>query len=324
MVLYLNDTDVQQLLPMDTCIEVMEEVFQDAANGLTENRPRQHLALPSGGFHRVMAGGAYGPRFGAFGLKSYAAVKGGPRYMVLLYDAATANLSAIVEAKYLGQVRTGAVAGLATRHMARPDATQLAMIGTGREARSQLEAMVAVRSIQRVTCYSRTAERRDAFAQEMSARFDVEVTAFDTAEACVSGADIVCTITSTNTPVFFGAWLQPGMHLNAVGATSLYRQEIDAETVRRADTVVVEDVEQAREECGELIYAAERGLLRWPTVVELRHVVSGVQPGRRSAEAITLYNALGVASEDVAAAAYVYQQAQRNACGIELPIPARL
>ena len=322
MVLYLNDTDVQQLLPMATCIDVMQRVFSDAAQGLTENRPRQHLSLPQGGFHRVMAGGAYG--FNAFGLKSYAAVKRGPRYMVLLYDASTAHLNAIVEAKYLGQVRTGAAAGLATRYMARPDAKHLAIIGTGREARSQLEAMVAVRQIERVTCYSRTAEKRDAFASEMSAKFGVEVTAFDTAEACVAGADLICTITSTNTPVFHGEWLAPGVHLNAVGATSLYRQEIDAEAVRRADTVVVEDLEQAKEECGELIYAAERGLLRWPNVVELRHVVSGVVPGRRRAEDITLYNALGVASEDVAAAAHVYQQAKEQGRGVELPIPASL
>jgi ornithine cyclodeaminase/alanine dehydrogenase-like protein (mu-crystallin family) len=307
---------------MATCIDVMERVFADAAQGLTENRPRQHLSLPSGGFHRVMAGGAYG--FNAFGLKSYAAVKGGPRYMVLLYDASTAHLVAIVEAKYLGQVRTGAAAGLATRYMARPDASKLAIIGTGREARAQLEAMLVVRQISQVTCYSRTVERRTTFTQEMTDRFGVEVTPFDTAEACVAGADIICTITSTNTPVFQGQWLTPGMHLNAVGATSLYRQEIDAETVRRADTVVVEDVEQAREECGELIYAAERGLLRWPNVVELRHVVSGVLPGRPNRESITLYNALGVASEDVAAAAYVFQHAREAGCGVELPIPASL
>lgn len=322
MVLYLNDADVQQLLPMATCIDVMERVFKDAAGGLTENRPRQHLSLPSGGFHRLMAGGAYGPAFGAFGLKSYAAVKGGPRYLVLLYDASTANLTAIVEARYLGQVRTGAAAGLATRYMARREATSLAMIGTGREARSQLEAMIAVRHIERVTCFSRTAEKREAFAREMSARFDLQVQVFDTAEACVAGADIVCTITSTNTPVFFGQWLTPGVHVNAVGATSLYRQEIDLETVRRADTVVVEDVDQAKDECGELIYAAERGVLRWPNVLELRHVVSGMMRGRRSAEAVTLYDALGVASEDVAAAAHVYQRARQQGIGVELPIPA--
>jgi ornithine cyclodeaminase/alanine dehydrogenase-like protein (mu-crystallin family) len=322
MVLYLNDADVQRLLPMQTCIEVMERVFGDAARGLTENRPRQHLSPPNGGFLRVMAGAAYGSN--AFGLKTYAAVGRGPRYLVLLYDAAQAHLQAIVEAKYLGQVRTGAAAGLATRYMARPEARRLAMIGTGREARSQLEAMLAVRPLDYVSCYSRTADKRAAFVRDMTTQFGVTVEAFETAEACVDGADIICTITSTNTPVLSGQWLRPGMHLNAVGATSLYRQEIDLEAVRRSDLVVVEDLEQAKDECGELIYAAERGVLRWPNVVELRHVVAGIQPGRRSAGEITQYNALGVASEDVAAAAYAVERARDQGLGIELPIPGGL
>jgi alanine dehydrogenase len=322
MVMYLTDADVQALLPMRTCIDVLERTFRDAAEGLTESRPRQHLSLPGGGFHRLMAGGAYG--FDAFGLKSYAAVGRGPRYMVLLYEASTSDLQAIVEAKFLGQVRTGAVAGLATRLLSRADARRLAIIGTGREARAQCEAMLAVRSFQHVTCYSRTVERRTQFAEEMSGRFDVPVEALETAEACVAGADVICTITSTNTPVLDGSWLEPGVHVNAVGATSLYRREVDERVVQRANTVVVEDMDQAKDECGELIYAAERGLLRWSRVLELHELVSGAHPGRRDASDITLFDALGVASEDVACAAYVYQQAKASGRGVELPIPARL
>jgi alanine dehydrogenase len=322
MIRYLSDADVQEFLPMHTCIDVLERTFKDAADGLSENRPRQHLSLPNGGFHRVMAGAAYGAN--AFGLKSYASVGRGPRYLVLLYDASTADLLALVEAKYLGQVRTGAAAAVATRYMARPSVSRLGMIGSGREARSQLEAMLAVRPIKKVKCFSRTVERRSAFATEMSARFDVEVEPVDTAEACVADADIVTTITSTNTPVLQGAWLEPGMHVNAVGATSLYRREIDEQVVRRANTVVVEDLDQAKQECGELIFAAERGILRWPRVLELHEVVSGAATGRPDASAITLYDALGVASEDVACAAHVYQQAVAQGRGVELPVPARL
>ena len=321
MVLYLSDADVQALLPMRACIDVLERAFADAARGLTESRPRQHLSLPAGGFHRVMAGGAYG--MNAFGLKTYAAVGRGPRYLVLLYDASTSDLHAVVEARYLGQVRTGAAAGLATRRMARDDAARLAMIGTGREARSQVEAMLAVRNITHVKCYSRTEERRAAFVRDMR-RFDIEIEPVEDAATCVAGADIVCTITSANMPVLEGAWLAPGMHINAVGATSLYRREIDEAVVQMAGTIVVEDRDQAKEECGELIYAAERGRLRWSTVLELQDIVSGARPGRRDTAEITLFDALGVAAEDVACAAHVYQQAVATGRGVELPIPARV
>ena len=308
---------------MDACIDLMEKLFRDEAAGLAESRPRQHLSPPSGGFLRVMIGAAYGED--AFGLKTYAAVRGGPRYLVLLYRASTAELLAIVEARYLGQVRTGAAAGVATRYLARPDATRLAIIGSGREARAQLEAMLEVRSIESVRCYSRSAERREQFAREMTSKFGVSVEAVQTGTECVAGADVVCTITSANTPVLEGAWLEPGMHLNAIGATSLYRREIDAEAVRRADRIVVENIEQAKHECGELIYAAERGSLRWPTVLELRQLVGGEGiAGRRQPDEITLFDGLGVAAMDVAGAAHVYRQAQATGMGVELPIPARV
>jgi ornithine cyclodeaminase/alanine dehydrogenase-like protein (mu-crystallin family) len=319
-VLYLTDADVQQLVSMQACIELMDRVFRDTADGRAESRPRQHLSLPGRGFHRVMIGGEYG--LNAFGLKTYAAAERGPRYMVLLYEASNAHLQAIVEAKYVGQLRTGAAAGLATRYMSRSDVSTLGIIGSGREARSQLEAMLAVRSFRRVTCYSRTSERRERFATEMTARFGVEVTPVESGEACVADADVVCTITSANEPVLEGKWLKPGTHVNAVGATSLYRREIDDDVVRLAGTVVVEDVVQAREECGELIHAAERGLLRWQTVLGLHQLTSGAMSGRKHAEEITLYNALGVASEDVAVAAKAYAQACAQGIGVELAIPA--
>lgn len=320
--LYLSDADVQRLLPMETCIELMEKLFQQDQQGLVENRPRQHLVLPGGGFHRTIIGGAYG--FNAFGLKSYAATSPPPRYIVLLYNATTGALQAIVDAKYLGQLRTGAVAAVATKHMARPGSSSIGIIGTGREARSQFEAMTHVLSIKQVKCYSRTEERRNAFAEEMSSQFKIEVTPVSSGEECVKGADIVITITNAAAPVLQGAWLEPGMHLNAVGATSsVYRREIDEVAVNRAGTVVVEDLEQVKSEAGELIHAAQRGLLRWSKVLELRQVVSRETPGRRNPEEITLFKSLGVASEDMAGAAYALQKAREQGIGIELPIPER-
>jgi ornithine cyclodeaminase/alanine dehydrogenase-like protein (mu-crystallin family) len=321
--LYLDDNDVDTLLPMKDCLEVIETLFRQESEGLVENRPRQTVQVRYG-FHRAMMGAAFG--FNAFGLKTYTPSRlpdgrGGMRYLVLLYDFPTGALSAIVEARRLGELRTGAAAGVATKYLARPDAETVGMIGTGREARAQLDAMCGVRPVKRVRAYSRTPERREAFAQEMSARFGIEVTAVASGEEAVRGADIVVTITSTNTPVLEGAWLQPGTHLNAVGATSIARREIDEEAVRRADRVVVESREQAQQECGELIYAAERGMLRWNRVLELGQVVGGEAGRRTGADEITLFDSLGVGSEDVAAAACVLQRARERGMGREVPIP---
>jgi ornithine cyclodeaminase/alanine dehydrogenase-like protein (mu-crystallin family) len=184
--------------------------------------------------------------------------------------------------------------------------------------------MLQVRPIKTARCYSRSAEKREAFAAEMSAKFGVPVEPVESGAACVAGMDVVCTITSANDPVLKGEWLEPGMHLNAIGATSLYRREVDEQAVKRSGTIVVENRDQAKHECGELIYAAERGILRWSRVHELGQVVSGAVPGRRAQDEITQFNGLGVASEDVAVAAYVHKLALERGMGVELPIPDRL
>jgi ornithine cyclodeaminase/alanine dehydrogenase-like protein (mu-crystallin family) len=244
------------------------------------------------------------------------------RYYVLLHDLATGALTAFVEAKRLGELRTGAVSGLATKYMARADASRVGIIGTGREARAQIDAMVAVRPIQLVKAFSRGAEHREAFAKEIATRHNMEVVPVDTAAEAIRDTDIVITITSASAPVLQGDWLEPGQHLNAIGATSLIRREIDDTAVRRSDRIVVESREQAQIECGELIYAAERGLLRWHRVHELSQVVSGVTPGRTNADEITLFDSLGVASEDVATASYVLKKAREQGRGREVDIPA--
>ena len=322
--LYLSNEDINALLPMRECIQVLEDVFRQEAEGLVENRARQTVQLESGGgtggFHRLMMGAAFGS--GAFGFKSYTPSRpGGMRYYVLLHDLKTGALSAFVEAKRLGELRTGGVAGLATKYMSRPDASCVGIIGTGREARAQIDAMCCVRPIKQVKAYSRNTERREAFAREMSVKHKIEVVPVESGAECVRDVDIVITITSASSPVLEGAWLQSGMHVNAIGATSLIRRELDEEAVRRSQRIVVESLEQARDECGELIYAAERGILRWHRVLELSQVVSGAAPGRASADEITLFDSLGVASEDVAIAAYVLEKARSQGRGREIDIP---
>ena len=319
MVLYLNEGEVKGLLPMAECVAVLETAFTDAGNGLVDNKPRTRIRMPNGFLH-FMAAATLGPGRSAFGFKAYATFPGGPtRFLVNLYDGESGALLAIMEASALGQIRTGAASGLATKHMARPDASTVAVIGAGYQAQTQLEAVAAVRQIKAVRAFSRTRERLETFAARMSERLNVSVAPADSAEECVRDADVAITITSSREPVLKGEWLKDGAHVNAAGGNHWMRREVDPTAVERASLIVVDDLEQARMECGDLIWAAERGVFRWTMAHELKDVVSGRMSGRPDDDAVTLFESQGVALEDVAAALHVYGKAREQGIGQELP-----
>ena len=322
MALLLKEDDVRSLLTMDACLAAVEEAFRLRAHGQAMVRPRTRMAMPDG-THQLMAGWV-GGEINAFGLKSYGGphkpgVRGGGM-VVLLYDGETSALLAILEGNLLGQIRTGAASGVATRYMAREDARTVGIIGTGRQAATQLEAVCKVRDIRQVWAYSRKQERRDAFADEMARRLDVPVTAVDTGEACVREADIVVTITNAREPVLEGAWLREGTHINAAGGNHYLRRELDDETIRRAALITVDDLPQAQAESGELMAAAARGVLQWERVREMADVVAGSISGRADAQAITLFESQGIATWDVAAAMVTYRAARERGVGVEVAL----
>jgi ornithine cyclodeaminase/alanine dehydrogenase-like protein (mu-crystallin family) len=319
MALFLNEKEVRDLLPMAECIEVLEEAFSRAGRGLADNRPRSRIRMPNGFLH-FMAAATLGPGVSAFGYKAYATFPGSPpRFLVTLYDGETGELLSIMDAAAMGQVRTGAASGLATKYMARPEASTVGIIGAGYQARAQLEAVCSVRRVERVRAFSRTAEKRESFAARMSERLNLQVVPVDSAEACVREADIVITITSSREPVLKGEWLEEGAHVNAAGGNHWMRREIDDAAVQRAALIVVDDLEQAKLECGDLIWPAERGAFRWSMAHELKDLVSGRMAGRPDHRAITLFESQGVALEDVAAALHVYRKAKDRGLGQPLP-----
>ena len=163
-------------------------------------------------------------------------------------------------------------------------------------------------------------QRREGYAAEMSEKLGLPVTAVESGEECVRDADIVVTITNARDPVLNGDWLSPGTFICGVGATTPERRELDEEAVRRCGTIVIEHLPQAQAECGELRHAVEQGDLSWDLVVELKDIVSAAVPGRRSAEEITLFDTIGIGSEDVALAAFALEKARLHSCGQELPI----
>ena len=318
MALFLSEADVVQLLPMTECIQALEEAFSHAGAGMTENKPRSRIRMPKGFFHFMAAADA---QHRVFGYKAYPSFSGagGSKMLVMLYDFESGELLACLEAGRLGQIRTGAATGLATRYMARDGAATVGVIGTGFQARTQLEAVCSVRQVTQARVYSRRADRRDQFAQQMSQQLEVDVVPVDSAQACAAGAEVVITITGSRDPVLEGAWLASGAHVNAAGGNHWMRREVDEETVERADIIVVDDLDQAKIECGDLIWPEARGSFRWDQAHELQSVMAGRVQGRPSEEAITLFESMGVALEDIAAAQLVYRKALDQGVGQELP-----
>jgi alanine dehydrogenase len=315
--LLLTEADVTTLLPMSLALEAVEEAFRWQGERKLANRPRVRVPVPGGLLH-VMPAAL--PEAKVVGLKAYATVRGGAKFVVLLFSAESAALLAVIEADRLGQMRTGAASGVATKYLARADADRVGCYGTGWQARSQLEAVCAVRKVREIRVYGRDAERRARFAEEMAPALGVPVIPVERPEAAARDASILITITSARTPVLEGRWIARGAHVNAAGSNALQRAELDVEAVRRAGLVVTDSLEQAVAECGDLAAPVAQGVIRWDDVGELGDVVAGARPGRRDAEEVTLFESQGVAMEDVAVAARVVARARGRRAGREIPL----
>ncbi len=288
--LYLSEQDVRRLLPMKEAIDLMRAAFEALAQGRASNQPRRRLILSTGSMLHSMAG-SYGNYFGT---KFYSAnPKFGVHFYFVLFDAQTAEPLAWMAANHLGQIRTGAASGYATDLLANPKADTLGVIGSGFQARTQVEAIRAVRTIKTVRVWSRSEEKRRKFAEDCSAL------AVGTPEEAVRGAHIVITATNSQNPVLEDGWVAPGTLINAMGANVATRRELPGELVRRAALVAVDSLEQAKIEAGDLILADS-----WRNVVELQNVQRHFDPSQ-----ITIFKSLGICVEDVAAGAFVYERA---------------
>jgi alanine dehydrogenase len=295
-VLYLTEEDVRELLPMRDAIGVMRGAFEALAQGHAINQPRRRLTLPTGSTLHSMAG-SYGNYFGTKVYSTHPSY--GAHFFFVLYDAEAAQQLAWMEAGHLGQIRTGAASGYATDLLANPQADTLAVIGSGFQARTQVEAIRAVRPIKTVRVWSRDEEKRRKFAEDCAA----ETVA--TAEEAVRGAQIVVTATNAQNPVLEDGWIAPGTLINAMGSNVANRRELPSELIRRAALVAVDSLEQAKIEAGDLILPDS-----WANVVELQNVQRHFD-----ASQITIFKSLGIGVEDVAAGAFVYERALSTSKG---------
>ena len=288
--LYLREEDVRELLTLPQAIGLMRQAFEALSQGRAINQPRRRLILDTGSTLHSMAG-AYGDYFGT---KIYSAnPKYGAYFYFVLYDAQTSEPLAWMEANYLGQIRTGAATGYATSVLASPAADTLGVIGSGFQARTQVDAIRAVRPIKTVRVWSRDQEKLRGFAQEIGAQ------AVATAQEAVRGAQIVVTATNSAEPVIEDVWVGPGTLINAMGSNVAKRRELPPELVRRAGVVAVDSLEQAKIEAGDLILANS-----WDNVRELQDLGPHFD-----ANQITIFKSLGIGVEDVAAGAFVYEKA---------------
>jgi alanine dehydrogenase len=304
--LYFTESDIRRLLTIPEAIRLMRETFGKLASGSAQNHPRRRLIQPSGTVLHYMPAGD--DRY--FGIKVYSTHrKHGAHFIFLLFRSEDGQPLAMFEANYLGQIRTGAASGFATDLLARPDASTLALIGSGFQARSQLEAIRAVRELKWVRVWSRSADKRDAFARECS------VDATETAEAAVRGADIVATVTNSRDPVLEDAWLGEGVHVNAVGSNQAGRRELPPELIARASRIVVDSIEQAKMESGDLLLAWQPADWNDPRLVELKDIAAGKAAGRTDPHQLTIFKSNGLAIEDVTAAGYIYERGLETGIG---------
>jgi ornithine cyclodeaminase/alanine dehydrogenase-like protein (mu-crystallin family) len=300
--IYLKETDVAEFLDMPSAIQALRDAFAQQARDQAVIVPRTRWTFGERRLN-VMGGGISAP--GRYALKSY----GSSAYHVLLYSSQ--GLLAVIEANVLGQIRTGAASAVASEIMARPGAGKVALIGAGRQARTQALALKAAGLLSELAVFARNRENLDAFCAELAGELSVPVRAAASGEDAVAGADIAVTATNASKPVLMYRWLTPGTHVNAMGANAASRREVDADTVLRASLLVTDDVAQAKTEAGEFIDLAKAGRLDWGTVKPL-HELIGAQKKLRGDRDITLFKSLGVGLEDVAVASVAYERAMAS------------
>ncbi len=318
MTLHISEAEARAVLTMPIAVEAVEVISRKQATGEVVVHPRRRFELPGGGFFHYMAAADFSLGFVA--MKQYTFVRGKLRFLVPIYEMSTGDLLALIEADYMGQLRTGAASGVATKYLARKDASVAAIIGTGGQAKTQLEAVAAVRKLESARVYGRDAAKRERFSEEMAKRLGIPVHPCSSAAEAVHGADIVSTATTASQPIVFGANLSPGVHINAIGANHANKRELDDEAVASADIIVVDSVEQSRQEAGDLIIAFHGDESCWTGVKKLSEIVAGKASGRTSDTEVTFFKSNGIASWDLAVAIKVYAMAREKGLGRELPL----
>jgi ornithine cyclodeaminase len=325
-VVLVGQEEVRRLLPMGDCIDLMADALAALAKGEAIMPLRTVMWLPERvGALATMP--SYLSSLGATGVKVITVFPGNHgseldahQGAILVFEGKRGRLVAIVDATSVTAIRTAAVSGAATQVLARKDAGDLAILGSGTQARTHLEAMMLARPIRRVRVWSRNSDRAERFAKREAARHGIKVEVSATARDAVEGADLICTTTSSPEPVLLGEWLGAGAHVNAIGAVGPGGRELDGEAVRRS-RLFVDRRESASNEAGEFVLARDEGVIgEGHIVAEIGEVLAGSVRGRGWDAEITLFRGVGLAVEDLAAANHVYLRAVEAGAGARIDL----
>ena len=303
---------------MEDAMTAVRGVFRMSGEGQVANPPRQVVGL-GGGKLRVTTGVVPPLNRMAVKVSPTGVFKSNAGRLMVLSEVDSGKILALMEVFILGTLRTGAATGIATDLLANPDGHRVGLFGSGRQAKTQLEAVAAVRTVSQVTVFSPNRERLARFCRESTETLGRPVIAAANPLE-VYDNEILISATTSQEPVILGRHLRPGTHINAIGANMLNRVELDPDAVAACAVIAVDNKAQAREESLALRDAVERGLISWKQVVEIGRVAAGRCPGRREANALTLFKSLGVAMEDVALGARAYELARERGVGLEVPL----
>ena len=313
--LFLTEAEVASVLTMELALDAVTAAFRKLGLDEAMNVPRQRCQTDLAMLHILPAAAK---TLGVIGYKAYTTTKAGARFHITLYDGKTGEMTAILEANLIGQFRTGAASGVATKKLARPKSATVGCIGTGKQARTQVLAMCKVLPVTSVRVFGRDATRRSEFAAQLAAETGVEVVPVETAEAAARGLDVVITATNAREPVLLGEWVSEGQHLNLIGSNFLTKAEADLDVFRKATLVTVDSKAQANTEAGDFVTALNAGVLQWGDVLDFAPLLIGKYPGRGSPQDVTIFKSLGLGLEDIALAARVVDLAKKQGLGREL------
>lgn len=317
MALFLTEKEVSRLLTVDMALEAVESAHRDLALGAALDTPRARSRLPQTVLH-ILQGAL--PAQGVLGYKAYTSNRSGNRFLVHLFDAASGQLKAVLEADTLGMFRTGAASGVAAKWLARPDSRVAGVFGSGWQAEGHVRAICAALPLAEVKVWGRQAEKLANFCARLGELTGVRVLPAASPEDAVRGSDLVGTVTTAAQPLFAAEWLEEGTHVNAAGSNALIRQELSEAAVRRCGLVCVDSVATALAEAGDLLPLLEKGRLQPRQLVELGEVIGGRHAGRSDAGQITLFESQGMAIQDLALALRVVRAAEQQGIGREIPL----
>lgn len=327
--LILDQEQVKQLLPMQHCMTLMREALGTLARGASINplrfpfRPHGTSRLLSMMPAYVNASELLGMKIVTVSQRDRASRYDAHQGLVVLFDPEHGSPSAILEASSITAIRTAAVSAVATDLLAEPTAGDLAILGTGVQARAHLKAMALIRPLRRIRVFSRDVDNRQAFVIYAATFLGLTVEPMPTVRDAIKGADLICTTTSSVIPIVEGRWLEPGSHINAVGSCIPTAREFDTDAMRRV-RLFVDSRESALNESGDFVMAVRDGGIQEDGIVsEIGEILVGRREGRASPADITLFKSLGLAVEDLAAANYVLSQAKEKGMGVRVDLGGR-